>query len=193
MIRIKDPKASLPFYLDVSTSKVGFRDPSKCDILQTLGMDLLAGEWICFPQSMWLAKYISPQSRTWVILPSTSSDMTTTASASILLRKRPRPDSTAKVSVCDAMHTHIIMPTGAHASPSGILELTHNHGTESDSKFRGYASGNTEPGRGFGHIAITVDNIEVACARFEKLGVPFKKRLTEGKMKNIAFLLDPDG
>ena len=85
------------------------------------------------------------------------------------------------------------MLTDAHTSRIGILELTHNHGTESDAKFQGYASGNTEPGRGFGHIAITVDNIKTACARFEKLGVPFRKRLNEGNMRNIAFLLDPDG
>ena len=32
MIRIRDPKLSLPFYMDVSTTKVAFRDPSKCDI-----------------------------------------------------------------------------------------------------------------------------------------------------------------
>jgi lactoylglutathione lyase len=38
-----------------------------------------------------------------------------------------------------------------------------------------------------------VDDIEKACERFEKLNVPFKKRLTDGKMKNIAFILDPDG
>ncbi|EKM78105.1 hypothetical protein AGABI1DRAFT_76501 [Agaricus bisporus var. burnettii JB137-S8] len=75
----------------------------------------------------------------------------------------------------------------------GILELTHNHGTESDANFQGYASGNTDPGRGFGHIAITVDDVEKACERFEKFNVPFKKRLTDGKMKNIAFILDPDG
>jgi lactoylglutathione lyase len=74
-----------------------------------------------------------------------------------------------------------------------ILELTHNHGTESDPNFEGYASGNTEPGRGFGHIAITVPDIEAACERFESLGVTFKKRLTDGKMKSIAFILDPDG
>jgi lactoylglutathione lyase len=55
-----------------------------------------------------------------------------------------------------------------------------------------YHSGNSEP-RGFGHIAITVDDVEAACARFEKLGVPFKKRLTDGKMRQIAFILDPDG
>ena len=76
---------------------------------------------------------------------------------------------------------------------TGVLELTHNHGTESDPSFTGYVSGNTEPGRGFGHLAISVDNIEAACERFEKLGVPFKKKLTDGKMKNIAFILDPDG
>jgi lactoylglutathione lyase len=87
-----------------------------------------------------------------------------------------------------AYHTPLIRP----ASP-GILELTHNHGTESDPNFQGYASGNADPGRGFGHIAITVQNIEEACARFESLGVPFKKRLTDGKMRHIAFILDPDG
>ncbi|KAI8972178.1 glyoxalase I [Trametes punicea] len=75
----------------------------------------------------------------------------------------------------------------------GILELTHNHGTESDPNFQGYASGNSDPGRGFGHIAITVDDVEAACARFEQLGVRFQKRLTDGKMKHIAFILDPDG
>ncbi|PPQ92977.1 hypothetical protein CVT25_000178 [Psilocybe cyanescens] len=78
-------------------------------------------------------------------------------------------------------------------SREGVLELTHNHGTESDPDFQGYASGNSDPGRGFGHIAITVDDIEKACERFEKLGVQFKKRLTDGTMKNIAFILDPDG
>jgi lactoylglutathione lyase len=74
-----------------------------------------------------------------------------------------------------------------------VLELTHNHGTESDPSFAGYASGNSEPGRGFGHLAISVDDVEVACKRFETLGVPFKKKLTDGKMRNIAFILDPDG
>lgn len=74
---------------------------------------------------------------------------------------------------------------------SGILELTHNHGTESDPNFK-YSSGNSDP-RGFGHIAITVDNVDEACARFERLGVTFQKKLSDGKMRHIAFILDPDG
>ena len=74
---------------------------------------------------------------------------------------------------------------------SGILELTHNHGTE-DLAETPYHNGNTDP-RGFGHIAVTVDDVEAACERFEKLGVQFKKWLTDGRMKNIAFALDPDG
>jgi catechol 2,3-dioxygenase-like lactoylglutathione lyase family enzyme len=75
----------------------------------------------------------------------------------------------------------------------GMLELTHNHGTELDANFQGYASGNSDPGRGFGHIAVSVDDVEKACDRFEKLGVQFKKRLSDGKMRHIAFILDPDG
>jgi len=78
-------------------------------------------------------------------------------------------------------------------SREGVLELTHNHGTENDANFQGYSSGNAEPGKGFGHIAITVDDVEEACARFEKLGVAFKKKPSDGKMRNIAFILDPDG
>ncbi|KAF4620882.1 hypothetical protein D9613_000062 [Agrocybe pediades] len=81
----------------------------------------------------------------------------------------------------------------ARFSREGVLELTHNHGTENDPEFKGYASGNTDPGKGFGHIAITVDDVEKACERFEKLGVQFKKRPSDGKMRNIAFILDPDG
>ncbi|EST07078.1 Glyoxalase/fosfomycin resistance/dioxygenase domain protein [Kalmanozyma brasiliensis GHG001] len=71
-----------------------------------------------------------------------------------------------------------------------VLELTHNHGTENDSSFS-YHNGNQEP-KGFGHLCVSVDDIEKACARFEDKGVKFQKKLTDGKMKNIAFILDPD-
>lgn len=71
-----------------------------------------------------------------------------------------------------------------------VLELTHNWGTETQ-EATPYHNGNTEP-RGFGHVCISVPNIQEACARFEKLGVNFQKKLGEGGMKNIAFIKDPD-
>lgn len=71
-----------------------------------------------------------------------------------------------------------------------VLELTHNHGTENDANFS-YHNGNQEP-KGFGHLCVSVDDIHKACDRFEKLGVKFQKKLTDGKMRNIAFILDPD-
>ena len=78
--------------------------------------------------------------------------------------------------------------TQAHRE--GILELTWNYGTEKDPDFK-YHNGNTEP-QGFGHIAISVDNLDKACERFEEKKVNWKKRLTDGRMKNVAFILDPD-
>ena len=38
-----------------------------------------------------------------------------------------------------------------------------------------------------------MDNIQAACARLEGNGVRFQKKLTDGRMKHIAFALDPDG
>ncbi|HBS56779.1 MAG TPA: lactoylglutathione lyase [Stenotrophomonas sp.] len=73
----------------------------------------------------------------------------------------------------------------------GVLELTHNHGTETQDG-PVYHDGNSDP-RGFGHICVSVPELESACQRFDDLGVPFQKRLTDGRMKNIAFIKDPDG
>ncbi|KAJ2486519.1 Lactoylglutathione lyase [Coemansia sp. RSA 2050] len=73
----------------------------------------------------------------------------------------------------------------------GLLELTHNHGTEEDAGFA-YNTGNGDVG-GYGHIAITVDDLQAACSRFDTLGVRFIKRPEEGSMKHIAFIADPDG
>ena len=40
---------------------------------------------------------------------------------------------------------------------------------------------------------MTVDSLQDACERFEDLKVNWKKRLTDGRMKSVAFILDPDG
>lgn len=73
-----------------------------------------------------------------------------------------------------------------------LTQTISNWGTENDENFK-YANGNQEPGRGFGHIAVLVDDIHAACERFEQLKVNFVKRLQDGKMKHIAFITDPDG
>ena len=91
------------------------------------------------------------------------------------------------------------------------LELTHNYGSETDSDFKVCLSlimrirkhisnisnqvnnGNVEPYRGFGHIAVMTPDVYQACNTLETDGVKFQKHPDEGRMKGIAFALDPDG
>lgn len=40
-----------------------------------------------------------------------------------------------------------------------------------------------------GHICVSVDDLDAACKRFEDKNVAWKKRLTDGRMKNVAFIL----
>lgn len=77
------------------------------------------------------------------------------------------------------------------AESEGLLELTHNYGTEKE-EGKVYHDGNAEP-QGFGHICVSVDDLDKACDHLEKAGVQWKKRLTDGRMRNVAFVLDPDG
>ncbi|KAI9693469.1 MAG: Lactoylglutathione lyase [Bogoriella megaspora] len=81
---------------------------------------------------------------------------------------------------------------GKHFSDrEGLIELTHNYGTEKDDKYE-VNNGNAEPFKGFGHTCISVDNIQAACQRIEDAGYKFQKKLTDGRMRSIAFALDPD-
>jgi len=74
----------------------------------------------------------------------------------------------------------------------GIIELVQYHGTHKATDVK-YHNGNDQP-QGFGHLCISVDDLDLACSRFEDLeNIRWKKRLTDGRMKNVAFLLDPDG
>jgi len=83
------------------------------------------------------------------------------------------------------------VPATYTAPFEGLLELTWNYGTEKDENFK-YHNGNDEP-QGFGHICVSVDDLDAACKHYESLNVNWKKRLTDGRMKNVAFVLDPDG
>lgn len=78
------------------------------------------------------------------------------------------------------------------AAREGVLELCHNHGVEKDESYL-LNNGNGEKFRGFGHICVSVDNIEEAEKTLLAGGVKFHKKLADGRQKNIAFCLDPNG
>ena len=76
-------------------------------------------------------------------------------------------------------------------SQRGVLELTHNWGSESDPACK-YHDGNAQP-QGFGHICFSVPDLNAAVAWFDQHQVPYVKRPDQGKMKDVAFIKDPDG
>ncbi|ATJ84535.1 lactoylglutathione lyase [Halomonas beimenensis] len=73
----------------------------------------------------------------------------------------------------------------------GLLELTHNWGTEDQADFA-YHDGNAEP-QGFGHICFSVPDLDAAVAWFDANEVEFVKRPDQGKMKDVVFVKDVDG
>lgn len=84
------------------------------------------------------------------------------------------------------------VPPEDHSSTAayeGLLELTWNYGTEKDPSFA-YHHGNTEP-LGFGHICISVDNLEAACTRLDKNGVTWLEKPSKEK-EGEYFITDPD-
>jgi lactoylglutathione lyase len=73
-----------------------------------------------------------------------------------------------------------------------VLELTHNHGTETDPDFKHY-SGNEEGRQGFGHVGFLVDDVYQACDAIRPAGYGFRKEPDGGSMRGLAFAYDPDG
>jgi lactoylglutathione lyase len=73
----------------------------------------------------------------------------------------------------------------------GVLELTHNWGSEADESFK-YHDGNAQP-QGFGHLCFAVPDLDAATRWFDENEVVYVKRPEQGKMKDVAFIKDPDG
>jgi len=154
MLRIKDPKVSVPFYE------------------KHFGMKLI--HWIDFPKWTFTVYFLE------------------------------RPKQGQSVPPCSLEKTTIENERYLHTLTGSTIELTHNHGTESDDNFKVW-NGNTgrdgdganyaeEPAaRGFGHIAFNTDDVYEACEILERDGVKFQKKPDEGRMKGLAFALDPDG
>ena len=76
-------------------------------------------------------------------------------------------------------------------SQRSILELTHNWGSENDASVR-YHDGNAQP-QGFGHICFSVPDLDAAVKWFDDNQLSFVKRPDQGKMRDVAFVKDPDG
>mmetsp|Transcript_11653 Transcript_11653/g.38163 ORF Transcript_11653/g.38163 Transcript_11653/m.38163 type:complete len:491 (+) Transcript_11653:62-1534(+) len=153
MLRIKDPKVSVPFYE------------------RHFGMKLVH-------------RYDFPQ---WKF--------------SLYFLERPRDAAAAALPSpgTKASEAYLWSMTGT------TLELTHNHGSEENDSFSVWSGncGSDLPAesplfragvvRGFGHIAFNVEDVYAMSAALEAAGVAFQKRPDEGRMKGLAFCLDPDG
>lgn len=77
----------------------------------------------------------------------------------------------------------------AEANCEGLLVLKWYYGTEKE-EGKVYHDGNTDP-QGFGHICVSVDDLQLACQRWEDMGAVWHKRLDDGPFR-VAFMLDPD-
>lgn len=74
----------------------------------------------------------------------------------------------------------------------GLIELTHNYGTEHDARYRP-SNGNEPPHLGFSHTCISVDNVDAACRRLKLAGHQFRSAPdAPAGLSNPVILFDPD-
>ena len=107
-----------------------------------------------------------------------------------LIDKYPNPDANFDLYFLGYDYATSESAGRERSDREGLLELTHNYGTENDPNYKPH-TGHTEP-LGFHHIGISVDNIQAACKRLDGLGVSWQEKLEEG-FPHRAFAHDPDG
>lgn len=152
-----------------------------------------------------VAEQLSPETRGFVFNhsmlrvkdPAVSLDFYTRVMGMRLLRKLDFPEMKFSLFFLHRANDEDTVPEDAGERTAwtfaqrGLLELTHNWGTENDPDFQ-YHDGNAQP-QGFGHICFSVPDLDSAVAWFDRNGVPYVKRPEQGKMKDVAFIKDPDG
>ena len=107
--------------------------------------------------------------------------------ASLPQDSHPPPPADPESAEAKKYLTDVLYPLGVP-----VLELTHNHGTETQPDFM-HANGNETGRRGFGHIGFLVSDVYATHAKMAAAGVPFHKTPDGGSMKGLAFAKDPDG
>lgn len=128
--------------------------------------------------------------------PAVSLDFYTRVMGMRLLRKLDFPEMSFSLyflarSEGDTVPADVAERTAWVFQQRGILELTHNWGTEAQADFK-YHDGNAQP-QGFGHICFSVPDLDAAIAWFDHNQLTYVKRPEQGKMKDVAFIKDPDG
>lgn len=152
---------------------------------------------VCFTPEPETQRYVLNHSMLRVKDPKVSLDFYTRVMGMRLLRRLDFPELDfslyflAMVTDTERVPDDVGERTVYTFSRQSVLELTHNWGTEDQPDFH-YHNGNAKP-QGFGHICFSVPDLQQACQRFETLGIEFVKKPDQGKMKDIAFIKDPDG
>jgi lactoylglutathione lyase len=152
-----------------------------------------------------VAEQLSPETRGFVFNhsmlrvkdPAVSLDFYTRVMGMRLLRKLDFPEMKFSLFFLHRVIDEDTVPEDAGERTAwtfaqrGLLELTHNWGTENNPDFQ-YHDGNAPP-QGFGHICFSVPDLDSAIAWFDRNDVSYVKRPEQGKMKDVAFIKDPDG